>query len=172
MAKHKSRQQFLLVEARNSQVKEGLQKTYAAKVPGGVLEVFCVSNRTYEKYTRKGDLHMVNASGIPALRSFCYSITAQKQLLEAKHFLTSRLGTLLNSLQIWVDRIQENPRRNLVESKQSLDISLAEFESKVLADFSAIRNEAERIKVVDAFIDAQSDFTHALAEQVLQFTGM
>lgn len=134
MTKHKPRQKFLLVEARNNQVKEGLQTTYAAKVPGGVLEVFCVSNRTYEKFTRKGDLDMVNASGIPALRLFCYSITAEKQLLEAKHFLTSRLGTLINSLQIWVDRHQESPRK-LLESKKSLDDYLTGLESKVFARF-------------------------------------
>ncbi|RFU23756.1 hypothetical protein B7463_g12581, partial [Scytalidium lignicola] len=93
-------QKFLLIEAQNSQIKAGLQSKYAAKVPGGILEVFCVSNPTYEKYVRKGDLHMVDASGIPALRSFCYSITAQKQLLEAKHYLATRLGILLNSIQI------------------------------------------------------------------------
>lgn len=119
-------------------MKEGLQATYAAKVPGGVLNVFCVTNPTYEKYTRKGDLDMVNASGIPALRLFCYSITAQKQLLEAKHFLTTRLGTLLNSLQIWVDSHQESPRKNLLESKKSVDDYLTGFQSMVFARFFII----------------------------------
>ena len=142
VTKFEPRQQFLLVEARNSQVKEGLQRSYAAKEPGRVLEVFCVSNPTYEKYTRKGDLDMVNASGIPALRSFCYSITAEKQLLEAKHFLTPRLGTLLNSIQIWVDS-RESTTRKLSESKQSFDDYLIGLESKVHHRFYVTRTEAE-----------------------------
>jgi len=153
-------------------VKEGLQRKYAEKVPGGVLEVFCVSNPTYVKYTQKGDLDMVNASGIPALRSFCYSITAQKQFLEAKHFLTPRLGTLLNSIQIWVDSHQEGPIRKLPESKQSLDDYLTGLESKVPARFSATRTEAKRVKVLNAFSYAKEDFTNTLADQVLQFTGI
>ena len=36
------------------------------KVPGGKLEVFCVSNTTYEKYSSKGNAVMVHASGIHA----------------------------------------------------------------------------------------------------------
>jgi hypothetical protein len=90
------------VKARNSLVKEGLQKAYASKVAGGKLEVFCVSNTTYEKYSRKGNSEMVSASGIPELRQFCHTITAGAQLLEAKHFLQSTLSSLLNSAELWV----------------------------------------------------------------------
>jgi hypothetical protein len=97
-----------LINARNSHVKEGLQSAYAAKVPGGNLEVFCVSNTIYEKYAKKGNGKMVIASEIPALRSFCYSITAQTQLLEATHFLKTRVPALLHSIQIWLDN--ESPK--------------------------------------------------------------
>jgi hypothetical protein len=96
-----NRQELLLRNARNIHVKDGLQKAYASKVPGGKLEVFCVSNTTYEKYAKKGNGDMVSASGIPELRRFCHSVTADAQLLEAKHFLKSKLASLLNSLELW-----------------------------------------------------------------------
>ena len=91
------------MEARNSHVKKGLQNAYSSKVPGGQLEVFCVSNTTYEKFSRKGNTEMVHASGIPDLRRFCHTITAGAQLLEAKNFLQSRLSSLLNSVELWAN---------------------------------------------------------------------
>jgi hypothetical protein len=101
---------LLLLDARNSHVKEGLQKAYTSKVPGGKLEVFCVSNTTYEKFSRKGNVDMVRASGIPELRRFCHTITAGAQLLEAKHFLQSTLSSLLNSLDLWASAAPANPQ--------------------------------------------------------------
>ena len=44
---------------------------------------------------------MVQASGVPELRRFCHKITADAQLLEAKHFLRSKLSSLLSSMEIW-----------------------------------------------------------------------
>jgi len=44
---------------------------------------------------------MVLASGIPELRRFCHKITAGAQLLEARHFLQSKLPSLLSSVEIW-----------------------------------------------------------------------
>ena len=114
----------MFVDARNNHVEQGLQRAYASKVPGGMLEVFCVSNKTYEKYTGEGDTAMVHASGIPKLRQFCYAITAQAQLLEAKHFLQSSVGNLLNSMQIWIDGHQEHSRPKGHDAKESLDHSL------------------------------------------------
>jgi hypothetical protein len=89
------------MQARNSHVEIGLQKAYASKVPGGKLDVFCVSNTMYEKYSEKGNGELVRASCIPELRQFCYSITAEAYFREASHFLRSELLILLNSLQIW-----------------------------------------------------------------------
>jgi hypothetical protein len=126
------------VQARNDQVIEGLRSAYAAKVPGGSLPVFCVSNETYKKFTRKGNLDMIQASGIPALRSFCYSITAQSQLLESKYFLTCRLGSFLNSLQIWTESFQEDLARRSVQSSKSAGDHLDEIEAEVLR-FSGLR---------------------------------
>lgn len=95
------RQQSLLMQARNSHVEKGLQKAYASKVPGGNLDVFCVSNTLYEKYAEKGNGELVRASCIPELRQFCYSITAEAHFQEALHFLRSELLNLLTSLQMW-----------------------------------------------------------------------
>lgn len=99
----KRKQELLLIEARNARVKEGLQRAYSAKIPGGNLEVFCVSNTAYEKYSKKGNMEYVNASGIPKLRSFCYSVAANAQFLEAKHFLQSSLSSLVNSVESWAE---------------------------------------------------------------------
>jgi hypothetical protein len=90
------------MQARNSHVKEGLQSAYASKVPGEMLDVFCVSNVMYEKYSEKGNTELVQASCIPDLRQFCYGITADAQLRETLHFLRSSLPALLNSLDLWV----------------------------------------------------------------------
>jgi hypothetical protein len=89
------------VDARNHHVKDGLQKAYASKVPGGRLEVFCVSNTTYEKFSKKGNADMVRASGVPELRRFCHTITADAQLREAKNFLQSTLSSTLCSIALW-----------------------------------------------------------------------
>ncbi|KAH8202846.1 hypothetical protein TruAng_003009 [Truncatella angustata] len=97
----KWKQQMLLMQARNRHVEIGLQKAYASKVPGGELDVFCVSNTMYEKYAENGNGELVRASRIPELRQFCYSITAEAHFREASHFLRSELLNLLNSLQIW-----------------------------------------------------------------------
>lgn len=99
----RGRQEWLLIEARNEHVKEGLGKAYASKAPGKKLDVFCVSNTTYEKYSEKGNDELVRASGIPELRRFCHSITADAQFREASHFLRSTLPSLINSLELWAN---------------------------------------------------------------------
>lgn len=84
------------------------------------MEVFCVSNTIYEKYSRKGNLEMVDASGIPELRRFCHKITAGAQLLKAKHFLLSTLSSLLSSTGLWASvspplpQVDDRERRELI----------------------------------------------------------
>lgn len=99
---------MLLINARNTHVKDGLQRAYSSKVPHGGLEVFCVSNKTYAKFVEKGNVEMVQASGIPDLRRFCYTMTAHAQLLEAKHFLSSMLSSLLNSAELLATKPAES----------------------------------------------------------------
>ncbi len=131
MDSHIRRQEFLLIEARNRHVKEGLQNAYASKVPGGKLEVFCVSNTKYEKFSRKGNTEFVIASGIPELRRFCHSITAEAQLLEAKHFLQSTLSSLLNSIELWADSSQVRSDVENSVARESLQDTLQDLSQKV-----------------------------------------
>jgi hypothetical protein len=119
------------MDARNSHVKEGLQKAYTSKVPGGKLEVFCVSNTTYEKYSKKGNADMVRASGIPELRRFCHTITAGAQLLEAKHFLQSSLSSLLNSIELWASSSPARPQVEESGPDESIYEILEDVEAKV-----------------------------------------
>ncbi|KAH8744019.1 hypothetical protein F5882DRAFT_455086 [Hyaloscypha sp. PMI_1271] len=128
----KRKQEFLLINARSSHVKEGLQNAYASKIPGGRLEVFCVSNTTYEKFSRKGNTEMVLASGIPELRRFCHRITAGAQLLEAKHFLQSVLSSLLSSVEIWATSSAPRPQ---VEDRGQ-DESIRDFLQEVKTEVS------------------------------------
>lgn len=65
--------------------------------------MFCVSNTTYEKYAEKGNNELVQSSGIPQLRQFCHSITAEAQFREASHFLRSTLPSIIHSLELWAN---------------------------------------------------------------------
>lgn len=88
-------------------MRKELQAAYRSKVPREQLEVFCVSNTMYEKFSKKANSdmvrNMVTGSGIPELRRFCQSITAEARLLEAKHFLRSSLPSMLDSLDVWIN---------------------------------------------------------------------
>jgi hypothetical protein len=94
----------MYMSARNKFVKDNIQKAYLAKVPKGQqFDVFCVSNKFYEKYRHGSQTNMVKASGIPALRAYCHNIMADMQLKAAQKYLTSDLANLLNFLENWVD---------------------------------------------------------------------
>ncbi|KAF7956008.1 hypothetical protein EAE96_004929 [Botrytis aclada] len=97
---------WLFIEARNRYVTKGLQAAYRQKTINGHLDVFCISNTKYEKYVEEGDNEMIQKSGIPELRRFCRKITASAQLLQALHFMRSRLPSLLNSITLWLDSVQ------------------------------------------------------------------
>src|SRR4051812_17682503 len=90
------------MDARNNHVQRRLLESYGKKLPNGRLKIFCVSNKVYNTYTKKGDDVWVEASGIPRLRQFCYSIPAEARLAEAEHFLQSKVSNLLNRMQLWL----------------------------------------------------------------------
>ncbi|EXJ86047.1 hypothetical protein A1O1_06416 [Capronia coronata CBS 617.96] len=98
----KRKQKTLLIGARNRHVTAGLQAAYASRVPGGQLDVFCVSSKLFDKYKSSDDLDLLQMSGIPDLRRFCHSITASARLLQAQNFLRSKLPSLLTSIELWV----------------------------------------------------------------------
>ncbi len=146
------RQELLLIEARNDFVKEGLKRNYSAKVPGGRLEVFCVSNVNYEKFSKKGPVDHVNASGIPALRRFCHTITAKPQYFEAKHFLQSSLPSLLTSIRLWVEKSQDPADALDNEAKHEV--------------FEAFGNMCKRVK--GGITRTQKSFEQSFEEQLLR----
>ncbi|KAI1057394.1 hypothetical protein LB507_011543 [Fusarium sp. FIESC RH6] len=150
----KKQQELLLVKARNEHVKRNLQSIYSSEMQGRSLEVFCVSNKWYEKYCPKGNTKFVEASGVPDVRRFCHTVTADAQLNEAKHFLKSRLSAMLNTLNLWADSsLQKQERDKLDESIRT--------KVKGLID--------EVPELVDTF---EQDFTTCFQEQVMDFFGI
>lgn len=88
--------------------------------------MFCVSNKLYGKYSSKGNTNLVVASGIPELRRFCHSITAEAQLREAQHFLQSALFSFVNSLGMWARGVAASS-----EETRGQEESLREVTGKV-----------------------------------------
>lgn len=130
--------ELLLIEARNSHVREGLQRAYATKAPDGHLDVFCVSNKNYDKYSRKGNSTLVVASGIPEVRRFCHSVTAEAQLREAQHFLRSALFSFLNSLEMWArSAVFSGPRGDGMEPRECAHVITSEI-NKTVSGFTSV----------------------------------
>jgi len=77
---------------------------------------------------------MVRASGIPELRRFCHTITAEAQLLEAKNFLQSTLSSLLSSVELWASSSPPHPQ---VED-HAQDESIHDFLQDVTAEVRVI----------------------------------
>ncbi|KAK7224376.1 hypothetical protein V2G26_012379 [Clonostachys chloroleuca] len=152
----KRRRELLFIEARNRHVKDGLQAAYSSKVPRNRLDVFCVSNKMYEKYSRKGNGEFIEASGIPDLRKFCFQITADAQLLEAKRFLKSSLFNLLTSFEVCL---------NSLASSSNDDVAL--MTSKKLAD-DAI-SATERLSSA-AVKNLQTDFMACFEDQIMKLS--
>lgn len=142
----KLEREFLLIKARNQFVKTGLQRAYAEKVEGKTLEVFCVSNKAYEKHAKKGRVQFVEASGIPEVRRFCHTITAQAQLEESKNFLLSKLPSLLSSARLWMEKTLQEAndsttpemiREELLESIEETESKIEDMIRKKTAEFKA-----------------------------------
>lgn len=142
----KLEREFLLIKARNQFVKAGLQRAYAEKVEGKTLEVFCVSNKAYEKHAKKGRVQFVEASGIPEVRRFCHTITAQAQLEESKNFLLSKLPSLLSSARLWMEKTLQEAndsttpemiREELLESIEETEFKIEDMIRKKTAEFKA-----------------------------------
>lgn len=101
-------------------MKKGLQNAYAENFKGKALDVFCVSNALYEKYSRKeqsGTIPKMVATGwIPALRKFCYSMSIESKFRDAKHLLRTTLPGLLASISVHSERepsLQGAPKRSV-----------------------------------------------------------
>ena len=97
-----------------------MQNAYATTT-GGTLDVFCVSNKHYEKFSRNGDVEYVRKTGIPELRRFCHSLTATSQFMGAKHYLESRLPSLLNSIKLVAEVDPEEDNLTSPESERRIE---------------------------------------------------
>jgi GTPase SAR1 family protein len=98
--------QCLLTTARSKFVELGLQKNFKKKISN--LAVIGVSNKWYSYYTNHNcadekDIQntMIEASGIPALRKFCYSLMATSKLEQSKQFLNSDITISFTESQVW-----------------------------------------------------------------------
>ncbi|TGO79010.1 hypothetical protein BELL_0046g00100 [Botrytis elliptica] len=138
-------------ETRNRHVTKGLQAAYRQKTINGHLDVFCISNTTYEDYVGKDDNEMIQKSGIPELRRFCRKITASAQLLQALHFMRSRLPSLLNSITLWLDSVQA-VSQGQDDSTGTLVLDCYERSRKEVKSYNAwCRNNGEHITVARGY---------------------
>ncbi|KAH7316951.1 hypothetical protein B0I35DRAFT_434291 [Stachybotrys elegans] len=146
----KKQQELLLVQARNGHVRENLQSLFASEMHGRRLDVFCVSNKWYEKYCPKGNIEFVHASGIPELRRFCHTISADAQFKEAKNFLKARMSACLNSLDIWASSLLN------AQQKPTLNAS-------IVTKLDNIRNQIPGL--IQTF---RSGFTQSFQDQIMK----
>jgi hypothetical protein len=94
----KASYKYLFVAARNSSVTSQLQKTYAGEFEPERVPVFCVDNMDYQNPDFTLD---INATGIPQLRHFCYSVPAKALFRSAHNFLENLLPSLIQSVRLW-----------------------------------------------------------------------
>jgi hypothetical protein len=112
-------------------VRKSLQASYSTNLVNGRFEVLCVDNRTYTRAAKNKDPALVKASGIEALRLFCYNRAAESQRSAAKHFMTTSLPSLLTSAQLWLDyntRTSSGKTESSSELRQIVNISQSNIE--------------------------------------------
>lgn len=100
-----TRYKYLLIEARNADIKQQLAEKYTDLFPAGGLNVFCVSNKDYQCYLELGAeayAPAIEGSGVPRLRQFCHSIPARAQYRATNQFLEIQLMSLVQSLELWL----------------------------------------------------------------------
>lgn len=127
---------------------------------------------TYEKFSRKGNAEMVRASGVPDVRRFCHSITAGAQLLEAKHFLQSKLSSLLNSIELWANSSPVSTRVEDDVSDDSVFEALQGAKIKVPIVLNVQLCQPDRtIQLFQSFKKSRNDFNSSFRELLLEFLG-
>lgn len=98
-----NREEIFFIKGRNRHVKRGLKNVHEKRLDGD-LKVFCVSNVYYEEGSRQQDSEMDRRlraiSGIPELRKFCYFLSADSRLRDAKNFLWATLPSLITSISM------------------------------------------------------------------------
>ncbi|KAH6682230.1 hypothetical protein F5X68DRAFT_242879 [Plectosphaerella plurivora] len=102
LAKH--RLKYTLISARAEHVINAMKYRYEAEL-GVRLDVFCVGNKAYEKLCAAGDSDRVHATGIPALRQYCHTITADARLAEARYWIQTTVPSFYQSTAAWAHRM-------------------------------------------------------------------
>jgi hypothetical protein len=114
-----SRLKELLISARNNFVKNLLVTHYATQPQSRQIDILCVSNTLYREGRKRQQMQarresltasdriqageqMLASSRIDELRNFCQGIPLQSQIAEARHFLKTRLRTLLEKTELWL----------------------------------------------------------------------
>ncbi|PGH23258.1 hypothetical protein AJ80_02674 [Polytolypa hystricis UAMH7299] len=106
--KAKIRYDKLFVAARNSKVRGEMKSKYFNVNP----KVFCIDNK---RYREPANFEEVEMSGIPGLRTFCYTIPAEALYASANNFLQNSLPSLVRSLQLWHDSGMEDGSQPLLQ---------------------------------------------------------
>lgn len=91
----------ILVQRRNTKIKNSLYGAYSGKVKGD-LRVFCVSNKDYSEYSDEEPAiaaEHVELSGIPELRRYCQADSSEAQLRTVTTFLKNQVPRLLGSIK-------------------------------------------------------------------------
>jgi hypothetical protein len=119
------RRAHLFISARNEHVKTHLMRHYASQRQIRTINVSCVSNTLYREAAnqqarvqqnirnrrRSSNIsdrtsaaeQMLRSSGIPELRDFIQGIPSKSQIAETRHFLNTRLLTLLEKTNMWLN---------------------------------------------------------------------
>lgn len=145
---------------------------------GGKLEVFCVSNKTYQKFSEKGDAAMVRASGIPELRRFCHSAVAGARLLEAKNFLQSKIASLLNSIEIWTKSVPVAISEPTVEdNRPSLNYQIVEDEKTKVWSPPLLRSclqifDSNDKQIINEVQKSKRKIQDSFRESIMGYLGM
>ena len=97
-----------LINARNLNVGNGLQKQYRSPPDNKTAQVFCVGNTMYwEHRNRKSKeecRHYLELSGVLELRRYCLSVVSIGQYQHATQYMQDEIPALLSRLDVWAQR--------------------------------------------------------------------
>jgi hypothetical protein len=99
-----NRLDYLYMTARNDYIEKLILSTHAKILRPRHVSVFWVSNKAYKKNRQRAKVHNlpIKGSGIPPLRQHCHKIPARTQFRIGHHFLTVKLKSLVQQVQLWL----------------------------------------------------------------------
>lgn len=93
------------METQNTRAVDDLRSAYSNKIRCGDLKAFCVSNTLYDKHRKAGPAsasQILELSGIPTLKKYCESLSAEAQFKALAAFLEHQVPTLVGSVRQWL----------------------------------------------------------------------